>query len=88
MGSTPATNLVYDLVSVQYHALKGGQLAEQFLRDAEGDDEARAFFEQVKQQDAERAERCHELIAKLTSSTSLEAYPDEPTKAKQGASTG
>ncbi|WP_432994468.1 hypothetical protein [Dactylosporangium sp. CA-233914] len=63
---TPADNIVYDLVSIQYHALKGGQVCEKFAADAEGHDDVRAFIEQVRQQDAERAVRAHELLGKLT----------------------
>ena len=33
-----ADNIVYDLVSIQYHALKGGQVYEQYKNDAEGHD--------------------------------------------------
>ena len=86
-GSTPASDLVYDLVSVQYHALKGGQLIDQFISDASGNDEARSFFEQVKQQDAERAQHCHTLLAQLTGKGGLEAYPDDPTQS-QGSTRG
>ena len=87
-SSTPASDLVYDLVSIQYHALKGAQLIDQFISDAQGNDEARSFFEQVKQQDAERAQRCHDLLAQLTSKGGLEAYPDDPTQGSQQQSTG
>ena len=63
---TPADDIVYDLVSVQYHALKGAQLTDRFLQDAEGHDDVRAFFEEVARQDAERAVKAHELLGKIT----------------------
>jgi hypothetical protein len=68
MGSvqTPADNVFYDLVSIEYHALKGGSLYDQFIRDAAGRDDVRQFIEQVKAEDAQRAIRSHELIMKLT----------------------
>jgi hypothetical protein len=62
---TPADDIVYDLVSIQYHALKAAQTTDRYVQDAEGHEEIRAFFEQVAQQDAERAQRCHELIGRL-----------------------
>jgi len=66
MAGTGASDLVYDLVSIQYHALKGAQVYDQFLSDAEGNDDARKFIEQVKKQDTERAQQAHKLLTKLT----------------------
>ena len=68
MGSdhAPADDLVYDLVSVQYHALKGAQLYGDFIEDAEGHADVQSFFRQVQQEDASRAERCHALLKELT----------------------
>jgi hypothetical protein len=65
-GGSPASNLMYDLVSIQYHALKGAQVYEQFLNDAGGNDEVKKFIQQVKDEDAKRAQTCHQLLAKLT----------------------
>jgi hypothetical protein len=68
MGSpqTPADDLVYDLVSIQYHALKGAQVYDQYLQDAQGNAEVEQFIGQVKDEDARRARRCHELLVELT----------------------
>jgi hypothetical protein len=63
---SPADDIVFDLVSVQYHALKAAQAYDQYVQDAEGHDDVRAFFEQCAQQDAERAQRCHDLLRSLT----------------------
>lgn len=63
---TPADDLVYDLVSIQYHALKGGELVERFRRDAEGHDDVISFLDRVAQEDARRAEDCHRLLRMLT----------------------
>ncbi len=62
----PTDDVIYDLVSVQYHALKGAQLYEKFTTDAEGHDDVKAFFQQCAVDDARRAQQCHELIGKLT----------------------
>ena len=64
---TPADDIVYDLISVQCHALKGAQVYDKYLEDAEGHDDVREFFEQVKREDSDRAVRAHELLGKLTS---------------------
>jgi hypothetical protein len=77
--SSPASNLVYDLVSIQYHALKGAQVYEQFLSDAQGNDEVRKFIEQVWDQDAKRAQTCHDLLAQITKDGGIgaDAYPSD-----------
>ncbi|MBW3602351.1 MAG: hypothetical protein KY434_06585 [Actinobacteria bacterium] len=68
MGSahTPADDVVYDLVSIQYHALQAAQLYDQYARDAEGHDDVVQFVRQCQEQDAQRAVRCHELLRDLT----------------------
>jgi hypothetical protein len=68
---SPADDIVYDLVSIQYHALKAAQTYDAYVQDAEGHDDVRAFFEQCAQQDAERAKKCHELLGQLTASGGL-----------------
>jgi hypothetical protein len=65
-SATGASDIVYDLVSIQYHALKGAQLYDQFLSDAEENDDVKEFIETCKEQDAERAKTAHELLAKIT----------------------
>jgi len=63
---SPADDIVYNLVSVQYHALKAAQAYDSYVQDAEGHDDVRSFFQQCAQQDAERAKKCHELLGQLT----------------------
>jgi hypothetical protein len=63
---TPADDIVYDLVSIQYHALKGAQLYGKYMEDAEDHDDVREYLEQVHQEDCRRAQRAHELLGKLT----------------------
>ncbi|MEU4216400.1 hypothetical protein [Actinoplanes sp. NPDC026623] len=63
---SPADDIVYDLVSIQYHALKGATVYAKYAADAEGHDDVLDFIEQVHQEDARRAERAHELLGKLT----------------------
>ena len=66
MADTGASDIVYDLVSIQYHALKGAQVYDQYLKDASGNKDVEKFIEQVKEQDTQRAQQAHELLAKLT----------------------
>ena len=66
-GQTDVTsNLFYDLVSIQYHALQGAQTYAQYLEDAHGHTEVEDFIRQVQEEDAQRALRCHELLRDLT----------------------
>ncbi len=67
-GQTGFEDVSYDLISVQYHALKAGHDYGQYVRDAEnaGMDDVASFFREVMQQDSERARKCHEFIKQLT----------------------
>ncbi len=61
-------NIVYDLVSIQYHALQANESYDQYLQDAHQQDhrEVTEFIERCQEQDRERVRRCHELIGELT----------------------
>ncbi len=63
---SPADDIVYDLVSIQYHALTAATVYAKYAADAEDLDDVCEFIEQVRQEDARRAERAHELLGKLT----------------------
>lgn len=66
-GETGFDDVTFDLISVQYHALKAGHDYGQYVRDAKnaGLDEVASFFEEVMEQDSRRAERCHQLLAQI-----------------------
>jgi bacterioferritin (cytochrome b1) len=66
-GETGFDDVTYDLISVQYHALKGGHDYGQYVRDAEnaGEKEIADFFRKVMEEDSNRAHRCHEFLARL-----------------------
>jgi rubrerythrin len=66
-GETGFDDVTFDLISVQYHALKAGHDYGQYVRDAKnaGLNDVAEFFEQVMKQDSERAARCHVLIKKV-----------------------
>ena len=70
---SPADDLVYDLVAVQYHALKAATTYDTYLQDAEGHDDVKQFFQQCQEQDAQRAQQCHALLASITRSGGLSA---------------
>ena len=54
----------YNLVSVLYHALQGGEAYDQYISDAEaaGDDELAQFFRDVQNEERQRAERAKSLL--------------------------
>ncbi|MFP3882594.1 MAG: hypothetical protein ACLFRT_04230 [Actinomycetota bacterium] len=64
-------NIVFDLVSIQYHALQGSHLYRQFLDDARQAEhsEVEEFIKECQKADKRRAERCHELLRDLTADT-------------------
>jgi rubrerythrin len=65
---TGFSDTFYNVISVQYHALKGSQVYATYIQDARsaGESEVADFFEQVQKEDAERAQRCHNLLEKLS----------------------
>lgn len=67
-GETGFSDVIYDLVSVQYHSLKAGHDYGQYVRDARnaGYDDVAEFFEQVMSEDSARAAKCHEFMRKLS----------------------
>jgi hypothetical protein len=62
---TGVDNRVYDMVSVNYHATKEGWHCIQYIQDAQqmGDQELEQFFQQVQQEDQQRAVRAQQLLA-------------------------
>jgi len=67
---SPADDIVYNLVSIQYHALKAAQAYDSYVSDAEGHQDVQSFLKQCAKQDAERATKCHELLGQLTGGAS------------------
>jgi len=65
-NSNPVRDLVYDLISVQYHALKAGDVYDKYIADAGNNQELVEFFKEIQQQEASRAVRAHELLKDLT----------------------
>jgi rubrerythrin len=66
-GETGFDDVTFDLVAVQYFALKAGHDYGQYVRDARnaGQDDIAEFFEQVMAEDSARAKKCHEFLAKF-----------------------
>lgn len=65
-------DIVYDLVSIQYHALQGLASYRSYLDDAHQQEHGPVteFVEECRRQDRARAQRCHELLGELTSASS------------------
>ena len=63
-SATGISNARYNLVSVLYHALEGGATYDKYIQDAEqeGDQELVQFFQQVQQEDAQRAQQAKSLL--------------------------
>ncbi len=65
-GATGTPDITYNLISIAYHALQGAETYDQYIQDAQqaGDQELAQFLQQVKQENAQRANRAKELLAK------------------------
>jgi len=70
---TVADDIVYDLVSIQYHSLKAAATYARYLDDAHSSDhgDVTSFIEECKRQDEQRATRCHELLRDLTAGSGI-----------------
>ncbi len=51
---SPADDIVYDLVSIQYHALQAAELYSKYIEDAHEHEDVAAFIRQCQEQDSER----------------------------------
>ncbi|GAA0445336.1 acyl carrier protein [Streptomyces stramineus] len=67
-GETGFSDVAFDLISVQYHALKAGHDYGQYVRDAEnaGKKEIAEFFRTVMEEDSRRAAQCHQFLHELS----------------------
>lgn len=65
MADTGTSNCLYNLISVLDNSLKGAQLYDQYVKDAEeeGSQELASFFRDVKEEDRQRSERAKKLLA-------------------------
>ncbi len=63
---TGTRDVVYDLISVIYHALKGAETYSSYIEDADfmGDQELVQFFRRVQEEDRRRAEEAKRLLRK------------------------
>src|SRR5215210_2007612 len=66
--ATGTPNTIYNLSSVLFHALEGGASYDTFIEDAEreGDQELVEFFQLVRDEDRNRADRAQQLLAERT----------------------
>ena len=63
-SKTGTSNEYYNLVSIMYHALKGAQTYDTYVKDAEqnGDHDLAQFFREVQQEDQRRSMRAGQLL--------------------------
>jgi len=52
----------YNLVSVLYHALQGGDTLDQYIQDAQDDADLAQFLQETQQQYKQVAERAKQLL--------------------------
>jgi rubrerythrin len=64
-GSTGTTDVTYNLVSILYYALQGAETYDQYIRDAEqnNDKDLAQFFRDTKEENQRRADRAKQLLA-------------------------
>lgn len=52
----------YNLISVLYHALQGGDTINQYLQDVQGNEELSQFLQETQQQYQQTAEKAKQLL--------------------------
>ncbi len=64
-------NVTFDLVSILYHSLEGAQTYDKYIQDAQskGNSDLVKFFQDLKQEEFNRAERCKQLLGQHLSSS-------------------
>lgn len=62
---TGTRDIVYDLISIIYHALQGAETYGMYVTDAEevGDTELANFFQEVQDEERRRADRAKQFLA-------------------------
>ncbi len=69
-GTFALDNLTYDLITILHEKSKGLEAFEQYLDDAQGDNEARQCFEELQRQDQENIQKLQQLLARRLSTQS------------------
>ena len=67
MSQTGVQDEQYNLISVLYHALQGGDTISQYLGDAQGDPELSQFFQEAQGQYKGISDRAKQLLAQKMS---------------------
>lgn len=62
-SSTSVPDHLFDLVSVLYHTLESASTNQKYIRDSQGDQELLQFFQQVAEEDNQRAEKARRLLS-------------------------
>jgi len=86
-GETGFDDVTFDLISVQYHALKAGHDYGQYVRDAQnaGKDDIARFFEQIMSEDSARAQKCHEFLRELGGTDNTSPQEGSSSKTLSGS---
>jgi hypothetical protein len=61
-------DIVYDMISIQYHAMKAMEVYDQYIEDAHDHEDVKDFVRKIKEQDAQRVKESHDLIRGLMQS--------------------
>ena len=61
-------DIVYDMISIQYHAMKAIDVYDTYIEDAHDHEDVKDFVRKCKEQDAQRVRDSHDLIRGLMQS--------------------
>ncbi|HWR16916.1 MAG TPA: hypothetical protein VN577_18960 [Terriglobales bacterium] len=61
----PLDDLSYDLITIIHEKSKGLEAYDQYLQDAQGDNELRQVFQQIRDQDAKAIEKLRQHLGRV-----------------------
>jgi hypothetical protein len=64
-------DIVYDMISIQYHAMKAMDVYDKYMEDAHDHEDVKGFLQKCKEQDSQRIKDCHEIIKNLMQSEAV-----------------
>jgi hypothetical protein len=82
-GHKPLGNLAYDLVTVLHEKAKGLEAIDQYMDDAQNDEEARRLLERIRKEDEEQIEQIKRVVVRCLGGEAAGA--SEPIQTGSGA---
>ena len=81
----PLSNLAYDLIAVLHEKSRALEAYDQYLEDAEENDEVREVLEEIRDQDEEAIQRLEQLLPQVIGGGSGGEFDSKPEADDEGS---